>query len=98
LSTICFPHLKLLEALLSAEYFEVLIATNGVDALEICANGDCDIVLLDVMMPESWKSASNIVFKRLSGILLQSCRIHPKSDFSAAASSEPSSPRGKRWP
>jgi two-component system, cell cycle response regulator len=45
------PNLKLLEALLSAEYFEVLTATNGVDALKICANGDCDIVLLDVMMP-----------------------------------------------
>jgi two-component system cell cycle response regulator len=44
-------NLKLLEARLSAEYFEVLTATNGVDALEICANGDCDIVLLDVMMP-----------------------------------------------
>ncbi|HEY4846460.1 MAG TPA: response regulator, partial [Methylocella sp.] len=45
------PNLKLLEAHLSAEYFEVLTATNGVDALKICANGDCDIVLLDVMMP-----------------------------------------------
>jgi len=45
------PNLKLLEARLSAEYFEVLTATNGVDALKICANGDCDIVLLDVMMP-----------------------------------------------
>jgi PleD family two-component response regulator len=40
------PNLKLLEARLSAEYFEVLTATNGVDALD-CANGDCDIVLLD---------------------------------------------------
>ncbi len=45
------PNLKLLEARLCAEYFEVLTATNGVDALKICANGDCDIVLLDVMMP-----------------------------------------------
>jgi two-component system, cell cycle response regulator len=45
------PNLKLLEARLSAEYFEVLTAANGVDALKICANGDCDIVLLDVMMP-----------------------------------------------
>ncbi len=41
----------MLEARLSAEYFEVLTATNGVDALKICANGDCDIALLDVMMP-----------------------------------------------
>jgi two-component system, cell cycle response regulator len=45
------PNLKLLEARLSAEYFEVLTAANGIDALKICANGDCDIVLLDVMMP-----------------------------------------------
>ena len=44
-------NLKLLEARLSAEYFEVLTAANGPDALQICANGDCDIVLLDVMMP-----------------------------------------------
>ncbi len=28
-----------------------MTATNGVDALKIRANGDCDIVLLDVMMP-----------------------------------------------
>ena len=45
------PNLKLLEARLSAEYFEVLTATNGLDALTICASGECDIVLLDVMMP-----------------------------------------------
>ncbi len=45
------PNLRLLEARLSAEYFEVLTATNGADALQICASGDCDIVLLDVMMP-----------------------------------------------
>lgn len=45
------PNLKLLEARLNAEYFEVLTATNGADALTICASGRCDIVLLDVMMP-----------------------------------------------
>jgi two-component system cell cycle response regulator len=45
------PNLKLLEARLTAEYFEVLTVTNGVEALEICTRGDCDIVLLDVMMP-----------------------------------------------
>ena len=42
---------KLLEARLAAEYFEVVTATNGPDALEICARGQCDIVLLDVLMP-----------------------------------------------
>lgn len=45
-------NVRLLEARLMAEYFQVLTATNGRDALEICANGQCDIVLLDVMMPE----------------------------------------------
>ncbi len=45
------PNLKLLEARLTAEYFDVVTCTNGPDALEICAQGDCDIVLLDVMMP-----------------------------------------------
>jgi two-component system cell cycle response regulator len=44
-------NLRLLEARLVAEYFEVLTATNGAAALEICARGQCDIVLLDVLMP-----------------------------------------------
>jgi two-component system cell cycle response regulator len=46
------PNLKLLEARLSAEYFEALTATNGADAIAICEKGLCDIVLLDVMMPD----------------------------------------------
>ena len=45
-------NVRLLEARLMAEYFQVLTASNGRDALEICSNGLCDIVLLDVMMPE----------------------------------------------
>ena len=45
------PNLKLLETRLSVEYFEVLTATNGPDAIAICEMGGCDIVLLDVMMP-----------------------------------------------
>ena len=45
------PNLKLLETRLSIEYFEVLTATNGPDAIAICEMGGCDIVLLDVMMP-----------------------------------------------
>ncbi len=44
-------NVKLLETRLQAEYFEVLTATNGPEALDICARGQCDIVLLDVMMP-----------------------------------------------
>ena len=45
-------NLKLLEVRLAAEYFEVILASNGAQALEICARGQCDIVLLDVMMPD----------------------------------------------
>ena len=45
------PNLKLLEARLTAEYFDVITATSGFEALEICKRGECDIVLLDVMMP-----------------------------------------------
>ena len=46
-----FPNVKLLETKLNAEYFDVVTAMNGPDALQICAQGLCDIVLLDVMMP-----------------------------------------------
>lgn len=45
-------NIKLLEARLTAEYFEVLTASNGADALNICETQRTDIVLLDVMMPD----------------------------------------------
>src|SRR6478672_4325205 len=45
-------NVKLLEARLSAEYFDVLTASNGTEALDICARSECDIILLDVMMPD----------------------------------------------
>lgn len=44
-------NVKLLEARLQAEYFEVLTAFSGAEALEICARERVDVVLLDVMMP-----------------------------------------------
>ncbi|ESW88172.1 MULTISPECIES: PleD family two-component system response regulator [unclassified Mesorhizobium] len=44
-------NVKLLEVRLLAEYFEVLTASNGPDAIEACENGKVDVVLLDVMMP-----------------------------------------------
>ena len=44
-------NVRLLEARLSAEYYDVLTASSGPEALEICARGDVDIILLDVMMP-----------------------------------------------
>jgi two-component system cell cycle response regulator len=45
-------NVKLLEVRLLAEYFDVLTAANGADALETCENGKVDVVLLDVMMPD----------------------------------------------
>jgi two-component system cell cycle response regulator len=44
-------NLKLLEARLTAEYFDVITAATGQEALDVCARAQCDIVLLDVMMP-----------------------------------------------
>jgi two-component system cell cycle response regulator len=45
-------NVKLLEARLSAEYFDVTTAHNGAEALAACERAECDIVLLDVMMPD----------------------------------------------
>lgn len=45
------PNVKLLEAKLSAEYFDVLTAMNGEEALRKVAEESPDLVLLDVMMP-----------------------------------------------
>ena len=44
-------NVKLLDARLQAEYFNVLTANDGSAALEICARERVDVVLLDVMMP-----------------------------------------------
>ncbi len=45
-------NVKLMEARLSAEYFDVITAQNGPEALAVCERAECDIVLLDVMMPD----------------------------------------------
>jgi two-component system, cell cycle response regulator len=45
-------NVKLLEARLSAEYFDVITAMSGEEALTICERAECDLVLLDVMMPD----------------------------------------------
>ena len=45
------PNVKLLEAKLRAEYFDVLGACSGNEAIEIAKAEQPDIVLLDVMMP-----------------------------------------------
>lgn len=44
-------NVKLLEARLTAEYFEVLTANSGRAALDIISRERVDVVLLDVMMP-----------------------------------------------
>jgi two-component system cell cycle response regulator len=44
-------NVRLLEAKLSAEYFDVVTAMNGSDALDTIRRTKPDIVLLDVMMP-----------------------------------------------
>lgn len=46
-----FANIRLLEARLTAEYFSVVTAMNGPQALDLCERGECDVVLLDVMMP-----------------------------------------------
>ena len=46
------PNIKLLEAKLTSEYFEVVTATDGATALKLIEDQLPDIVLLDVMMPE----------------------------------------------
>lgn len=45
------PNVKLLEAKLTSEYFDVLTAYSGPEALEVISREHPDIILLDVMMP-----------------------------------------------
>ena len=45
------PNVRLLEAKLTLEYYEVLTAHDGLTALEIASAERPDIILLDVMMP-----------------------------------------------
>ncbi len=45
------PNVKLLAAKLTREYFEVITAHDGPEALDLVARDAPDIVLLDVMMP-----------------------------------------------
>ena len=44
-------NVRLLEARLSAEYFDVVTASSGPEALSRCDEGNIDMILLDVMMP-----------------------------------------------
>ena len=44
-------NVRLLQAKLSAEYYDVLTASDGVTALAMAAADQPDVILLDVMMP-----------------------------------------------
>lgn len=46
------PNVRLLEAKLTLEYYDVLTAMDGASALRVAAEERPDIILLDVMMPE----------------------------------------------
>ena len=46
------PNRKLLEARLQDEYFEVLGAASGAEAITLAQRWSPDIILLDVLMPE----------------------------------------------
>lgn len=46
------PNVKILEAKLSVEYYDVITAYNGPDALELAREKSPDLILLDVMMPQ----------------------------------------------
>jgi two-component system cell cycle response regulator len=45
-------NVKLLEAKLAAEYFDVITASNGIAALKLAQEEQPDLLLLDVMMPQ----------------------------------------------
>ncbi|MBL4836114.1 MAG: response regulator [Kordiimonadaceae bacterium] len=45
------PNVKLLEAKLTSEYFDVFTAYSGPEALDVISREHPDIILLDVMMP-----------------------------------------------
>jgi len=86
-------NVKLLEARLSAEYFDVMTAQSGPDALTMCERAECDIVLLDVMMPDmdgfevcrKLKSMSGIITSRRT--MSHSARSHIASAPNATSSS-----------
>lgn len=46
------PNVKLLEAKLMSEYYSVLTAYNGFEAIEVARAEQPDMILLDVMMPK----------------------------------------------
>lgn len=79
-------NLRLLEAKLRAEYFEVALAASGPEALALSAAWAPDVVLLDVMMPgmdgyevcrrlKSQQSTSHIPVVMVTALVEQSERV-----------------------
>jgi two-component system cell cycle response regulator len=60
-------NIKLLEARLAAEYFTVLTASSGAEALKVLETEGVDLVLLDVMMPAWMGSRSAGASRRQRG-------------------------------
>ena len=53
-------NVKLLEARLSAEYFDVVTASGGEEALAICERAECDLVLLDAQGYETLQTREGL--------------------------------------
>ena len=60
-----FFNIKLLEAILEPQGYEVIGATNGREALERLQEMPIDLVLLDVMMPVM--NGFEAIYERLKG-------------------------------
>ena len=56
------PNVKLLEAKLRAEYYDVITANSGQEALDSAIENRPDLILLDVMMPgmDGYETIRNI--------------------------------------
>ncbi|MEM7617191.1 MAG: PleD family two-component system response regulator [Pseudomonadota bacterium] len=58
------PNIRLLEAKLTKEYYEVITASSGKEALEKATQYKPDLILLDVMMPEMDGNETCQILKR----------------------------------
>ena len=77
-------NVRLLEAKLTAEYFEVLTANDGFSALEAAQAQAPDLILLDVMMPGmdgfevATRLKSDIKTRHIPIIVLTAHKVEPE--------------------
>jgi sensor histidine kinase YesM len=76
-------NLKVLEAILSLERYEIMTVTSGRKALEVLESKEWDLVISDIMMPQmSGYELSRTIRKRFTltelPILLLTARSHPE--------------------